>query len=189
MLLVALAREVGGTDLRASILKGGEPYFHFTPEKRLFQINCSVLHWKIDEYDAETYISLGVKEIFDGGGRRSWREGQAIIDLSNIELFEGLFRIKNEVKSFSDDPKVRNAHFKYGTTATYGGFIIQKGGSGGICGFQSAYSGGQITILNCYSTGQINGDYGGGSTGSRVANAGGVAQIPRSSENIKWASP
>eukprot|EP01138_Halocafeteria_seosinensis_P000775 gb/GECG01000796.1/.p1 GENE.gb/GECG01000796.1/~~gb/GECG01000796.1/.p1 ORF type:complete len:683 (+),score=82.04 gb/GECG01000796.1/:1-2049(+) len=173
-------------DLRGSIQDGREECFQFFPGSQLFQMNCSVLSWKSQSYTGGHYISLGVNETFDGGA-------ESMIDLSGVNAFNGLLRIRADVGSFLDAPLIRNVHIKNGKTSAKGGFIVGKQqkyfeidscsstgdigvDGGGICGFGCGQGYGQIKISNCYSTGNIA-DKGGGITGANTGKDGGTVYI------------
>eukprot|EP01138_Halocafeteria_seosinensis_P004102 gb/GECG01004194.1/.p1 GENE.gb/GECG01004194.1/~~gb/GECG01004194.1/.p1 ORF type:complete len:650 (+),score=66.18 gb/GECG01004194.1/:1-1950(+) len=174
-------------DLRGSIMDGNEPCFYFIPEHSVFRLNCSTLEWRLHGYENSTHITLDVTEIFEGGGNT--------IDLTDINNFEGLFAISENVASFDKAPVIRNVHMRNGRTAEQGGFIVRShqgyfivdscsssgiinSHGGGICGYRCGRDDGdEIQITQSYSTGVIEGNWAGGITGRGVGYNGGTVRI------------
>jgi hypothetical protein len=155
LLLLSLSGAVTtaeGANLRENITDGNVECIHYNHERRLFRMTCDVLEWR---WDADTFLSLGANETFDGGSRGSREDGKGIIDLTGIENFKGLFTVdENDVESFAEAPLVRNVHVLNGKTAIKGGFIFQRA---------QRY----FVVDSCSSTGNIEGNAGGGICGHR----------------------
>ena len=153
----------------------------------IFMLACSFT-WD-DHYNIDDYILLQANEIFNGNDFE--------IDLQGLNFWEGLFQIDSAVDD-NTAPVIKHVHVMNGQTSFTGGFIVQSDqnnfvvdscsssgtisgassgdyrGGGGICGQQCS---GVILLINCWSTGPIEGRSAGGIAGRALAVAGGQAKI------------
>ena len=157
-------------------------------EDSIFYLTCNFT-WK-DHYFEGEYILLQGNETFNGNDYE--------IDLYDLNYFwEGLFQIDTDVQR-DDAPLIKHLHVTGGETSYHGGFIVQAdqhnftvdscssngtirgtctGGckaGGGICGHQCS---GTILLMNCWSTGPIEGESAGGIAGRSVGVHGGQVNI------------
>eukprot|EP01138_Halocafeteria_seosinensis_P013039 gb/GECG01013317.1/.p1 GENE.gb/GECG01013317.1/~~gb/GECG01013317.1/.p1 ORF type:complete len:1067 (+),score=108.13 gb/GECG01013317.1/:1-3201(+) len=202
---VVMENAIAG-NLRDGIINGFEPCFRYTLEKSLFEMNCSILEWTAHSYGPTTYISLRAHETFDGSVSSSREksgsplhdgEYTGIISLTDVDDFQGLFVVDEEVTNFDEAPSIRNVHVRNGTTAHSAGFIvkgrqkyfivdscsstgnIKNERAGGISGFYCGSDNGEIKISNSYSTGKIMSKSAGGIAGRKTGSEGGIAHIIR----------
>lgn len=136
--------------------------------------------------DADSYITLGTNEIFDGNGKT--------IDITGYNSWYGLFSTGGS--SLSNASIVRNLGILNGYLGSYGGYLIRNqqfyfkvincystgqisgGFGGGIAGGYAGYgAGGNCTITNCYTTGSITVDYAGGIAGGYAGSNSGLCTI------------
>ena len=52
-------------------------------------MNCSVVEWGKEGYKADTHISLGANETFDGGGGKA--DWETVIDLTRLGFCSASF--------------------------------------------------------------------------------------------------
>eukprot|EP01138_Halocafeteria_seosinensis_P002209 gb/GECG01002261.1/.p1 GENE.gb/GECG01002261.1/~~gb/GECG01002261.1/.p1 ORF type:complete len:571 (+),score=55.20 gb/GECG01002261.1/:1-1713(+) len=156
------------------------------PSRPVLRQTCTI-HWEADGYDNTAYVKLRANETFDGGG--------FTINLTNVENFDGLFKVSNDVQSFAHAPLIKNVHTVNGSTAKYGAFIVQPyhrffevnycaNVNGELAGEDSAAiaasnSGfnGRVLIKHSYSTGIVTGKGAGGIIGHAAGEDGGVVDI------------
>ena len=182
MLLAWTAKTVAGTDIGEDIRNGNGPSkcIHFIEITATFNMSCSIAWNEVDEF-----IELRKGEVFDGQDFE--------IHLEGIADWKGMFEVDENggIGSLAEGPVIRNLHFKGGTTAIEGGFVMRSSASyftihscssdgniaekgGGICGSKCS---GEILIANCSSTGLIIGDTAGGIVGYKFGHLNGHGNI------------
>ena len=165
-----------------------EPCLIYDNEEKTFSVICDFA-WT-NTYDEGDFIRLEADEIFNGRDHK--------INLTGLSpnFWDGLFKISPDVE-WDNAPVIQCLHMIGGETSLAGGFIVQAeqnnfivdscsssgtirgicpscSGGGGICGQGCS---GTILLIDCWSTGLVQGTTAGGITGRRVGSGGGKVNI------------
>lgn len=183
-----------GDDIRNGVLSlPGYGCIEYDPTQSMFSVQCS-FDWPSG--DEDKCIALHAGEIFEGNGHQIDLSGFTNWEgLVRIEIASGPRSLNSDVNVPIGTPVIRNVHMINGQTSITGGFIVQSEqqlfvvdscsstgiirgfegnfmqnnavGGGGICGHKCF---GEVVIMNCWSTGEIQGYHAGGIAGRMFGN-------------------
>lgn len=165
-------------------LQALRPCVEYYSDKRLFRQICDI-EWNEWRKELGEYVILHRNQVFEGRNH--------LIDLTELQNFDGLFKIDSSVTSFEEAPTIKGVKTVFGRTSRGGAFIIQAEqrfflvrncsssgeigqSGGGIAGSESGKQG-VISVSHSHTTGTIQGPYSGGISGAATARSGGNAHF------------